>query len=387
MADGRGGSTHPAVRHWIYFTSVARRIDPCRVCSRHQLGLLLLEEENLMMDFVMWLVLFKPLNNSISIESAIGYMQTVNRWHERHFGYQIAGTSDTPHLRDLLKGMRREIIQPPKRPRYGVRTQQLSASMNKVLKEEQGMSKAARKMNANWRAALACAFCALMRAGEFALADEKTRWDPELHLSRADVEFFYDDDGVLCVALMMRPLKKGKPTRGKRVRVILRSGGSLLDPVAELRRLFDVDPVSKEARASTPLFRSQVSNADKCTLTVPMVRDMVRLLMRSQGENPKRFGAHSLRIGGASAALAAKVHPMTIRAMGRWSSDMHEIYSRMSVEAAGFATSLIGSTAFHDLERGFRHEEFELLPEEVEAGPDFEDDETADAEEIFDELR
>ena len=41
-------------------------------------------------------------------------------------------------------------------------------------------------------------------------------------------------------------------------------------------------------------------------------------------------------------------------------------------EAAARVTSLIGSTPFTDLERGFHSEELELLPEELESPPEFE---------------
>ena len=40
------------------------------------------------------------------------------------------------------------------------------------------------------------------------------------------------------------------------------------------------------------------------------------LLMQSIGLDPARFGAHSLRIGGATAALAAGVPPSMIRIIG-----------------------------------------------------------------------
>ena len=42
-------------------------------------------------------------------------------------------------------------------------------------------------------------------------------------------------------------------------------------------------------------------------------------------------------------------------------------------EAASRVTTAIGSTAFHDLERGFRSEELEILPEEMDTMPEFEE--------------
>ena len=63
---------------------------------------------------------------------------------------------------------------------------------------------------------------------------------------------------------------------------------------------------------------------------------------------------------------------------GRWNSDLYEIYARLTRDAAAKVTSLIGSTPFEDLERGFHSEEFELLPGELAVAPEFEDFEFGD---------
>ena len=80
-------------------------------------------------------------------------------------------------------------------------------------------------------------------------------------------------------------------------------------------------------------------------------------MMSSLGLDPARFGAHSLRIGGATAAAAAGVPPSVIRVMGRWNSDIFEVYTRLTQQAAARMTGVIGSTAFDDLERGGSHVE------------------------------
>ena len=96
------------------------------------------------------------------------------------------------------------------------------------------------------------------------------------------------------------------------------------------------------------------------------VRGMVKYLMSSLGLDSRHFGAHSLRIGGATAAFAAGIEPSAIRIAGRWSSDVYEIYVRLSKQGAARLGSTIGSTAFEDLERGaFVSEELELLPHEL----------------------
>jgi hypothetical protein len=88
---------------------------------------------------------------------------------------------------------------------------------------------------------------------------------------------------------------------------------------------------------------------------------MVKALMSALGLDATKYGAHSLRIGGATAALAAGMSPATIRAAGRWSSDIYQIYCRISKESAAGVAACIGSTPFEDLERGARFEGEELL--------------------------
>ena len=87
-------------------------------------------------------------------------------------------------------------------------------------------------------------------------------------------------------------------------------------------------------------------------LTVAAVRDTVKALMGGIGLDPRHFGAHSLRIGGASAGLAAGMSRAALQAAGRWASDIYALYARASREAVMCMGTVIGSTPFHDLERG-----------------------------------
>ena len=149
----------------------------------------------------------------------------------------------------------------------------------------------------------------------------------------------------------------------KTVPVVLKSGGSLIDPVAELWELVQRDPLKKGERPDqVPLFRNTANGA---AFKVSDVRSVVKWMMAKMGLDPKRFGAHSLRIGGATAALAAGVSPAQIRLLGRWSSDVAELYMRMTQQSAGDFSTIVGSTAFDDIERHtFKTEELEILPVE-----------------------
>ena len=73
-----------------------------------------------------------------------------------------------------------------------------------------------------------------------------------------------------------------------------------------------------------------------------------------------------------------------IRLMGRWSSDIYEIYCRMSIQAALRVGMAVCSAEVTSATRGFSEERFELLPQEVGAirqavGFDEVDDDALDA--------
>jgi hypothetical protein len=55
-ADGRGGATQPGVRHWIRYCIFGRQISPVRVVDEQSPRAAKLDEETLLMDFVLWLV-------------------------------------------------------------------------------------------------------------------------------------------------------------------------------------------------------------------------------------------------------------------------------------------------------------------------------------------
>ena len=95
------------------------------------------------------------------------------------------------------------------------------------------------------------------------------------------------------------------------------------------------------------------------------VRDVVKRLMGLIGRDPRLYGAHSLRIGGATAALAAGVSPQMIRLMGRWSSDVYELYCRMSLQSAIGIGRAISSAMVTGVHEQFHDEHLEVLPSEV----------------------
>ena len=75
------------------------------------------------------------------------------------------------------------------------------------------------------------------------------------------------------------------------------------------------------------------------------------------GVDPSPFSSHSLRIGGATAALAAGMSPLTIRVMGRWDSDVYRVYCRLSRQSALRVGAAIASTPFDAVDRAFADED------------------------------
>jgi hypothetical protein len=356
-SDGQGGVTKPAVKYWLHFTLFGRGVSPVRTVHGGSSPEAKAGEETLLMDYATWLVMYKPSSRSISWKTAQKHVSTVQAWHRRqpYSGGSIGGEMKLHRLKSLFDGMQRSHGTPAKRVRFGCRTQQLSAAIAACLATD-------RAPHQMWRAALTTAFCGLMRGGELGCQDGEA-FNASLHLTRADLSFF-KEGGVLHARIRMRPLKKERGSRLKGSTVVLRGGGSLIDPVAELWRMLELDPVPKAERATTPLFRL----ANGQPVRTGDVRECVRALMRRIGCDPLQFGAHSLRIGGATAAMAAGVDSAVIKVMGRWSSDVFMIYTRINRESAARMSSVIASTPFHDLERGVETEEMDEI--ELPGAPD-----------------
>ena len=368
-ADGHGGARTPGVRHWIRYMLWGRRLSPVRWADAQAPRAARNADEQLLCDFALWLVYCKPLGNDISPRTARKYVSQVQGWHRRRAdaGFGIGGDTPLFRLRALIKGLRKERGDGPALRRWGVRTQHLARALAEQLA---GGS----RVEQNWRAALTVGFCGLLRGGEFALQDGEA-FDAARHLTRGDVRFF-TEDGIRHAGVMIRQLKTTN-TNDKRVEVILRGGGTLFDPVEELWQLFRIDRCKREEAATTPLFRGATRDA----LTVRQVRDMIKALMAAIGCDPDRYGAHSLRIGGATAALAAGIEPAVIRAMGRWSSEVYEIYMRLTREtAAARMSTTIASTAFHDLEQNYF--QTDALDECVEIPAYDVDDDGTDEDEV-----
>ena len=279
-----------------------------------------LDEEYLVMRYAAWLV----VERGVTPKTAEGYISTVQAWHARRFGCRLAGGMTLCRVKALLKGMvTAQGGTRPKKKRRGFKPRELARRLAELL----GGTSA---LEANWRACFTVGFCGLLRGAELGMATGEA-WAAGTCVTRADVSFRWKGGREEAV-LMTRPRKKGahRTEQGKQVPVLLTGGGKYLDPVRALRELFERDPVPQEKWASTPLFRG----GDGGAFTTAKVRGMAKWVVAMSGGDPTLYGAHSLRIGGATAALAAGVPALVIKAMGRWGSDVYEIYAHLSDVAA-----------------------------------------------------
>ena len=119
------------------------------------------------------------------------------------------------------------------------------------------------------------------------------------------------------------------------------------------------DPLDPgEDPALVPLFNDPKANAlgerlhTKC-LTYDVALDALRGALTAVGPNGidiSKYGLHSMRIGAASALFALGCPPMIIQTLGRWASDIYEIYCRAHRHQLVEWTSRLSSADYDTLE-------------------------------------
>jgi hypothetical protein len=329
--DKHGASTSTPVNHWVKFNvrglhqAAIRILDPNSPLAQR------LGEEELVMRFVWWLV----TQIGVSPETASEYASTVNAWHRRWTGIGLAGGLPLHRVPQVVKGLRDMLgPKPPKRDRRGVRPQLLRRAIDDHLLKDIRMSTALR---ANWAALLETGLVGTLRGAEVATS----AFDPALHVTRADVARYRGSEPHTVV--YARNVKAKGPSRLQKLPVFLPADGEFLDPHRAIGRLFEQDYVPESQWATTPLFRDPATGK---ALTVPQLREMVRYLMYMIGLDGSFYGAHSLRIGGATAMFKKKATPLQIKTQGRWGSDIYMIYiercrlQSMALSRAACSTSV-----------------------------------------------
>ena len=348
MADGRGGSHGTGPRWWIVFRIYGQGLSPLpdpRANSYDDL----LAEEIALEDYAVWLATCRPSGVQISHVSILKYVSSTRSWYRR-FGRRELGVGHASSIiRDVLKGYARTVDQPLPHERVGCTPQDVVTGLRLT-----GASLA-------WRAAASFALVVMARGCEIALDSARSEeFEESEHMMASDVTFF-TREGVRHARVRMRKRKDLRVLRGKQAIVVIAGGGGgHFDAADDLWRWI------QHRRAtgipdSAPLFCDDAG----ASFTVAQVRAFVKEIMRAAGRDPALYGAHSLRIGGATAALAAGVAPSLIRLMGRWSSDVYEIYCRLSEQSALGIGASISAAMVTSPEDGFQDEALEMQECEV----------------------
>ena len=350
MADGRRGVTQQGVRWWIVLTVWGWGISPLPDPYDRSVDTAALWEVRLE-DFVVWVCYARPSGRQVSFESAGKYASHVRGWVRKvtvpriELGLGAAGS----RIQAILRGYARDVEQPPKQERVGVTPEDLARGL------------LAGACSAAWCACLTFMMVALARGIEVSLGDDEAFEESE-HMMPSDVSFETFQARRLA-RVTMRKRKDLKVLRGKHAEVVLAGGepGAHFDAVARLEEW-----LAERRRLGIPEDRPLFCHTERPWqgFTVREVRDEVKRIMALIGRNPALYGAHSLRIGGATAALAAGVPPQLIRLMGRWSSDVYEIYCRMSLQSAMGVGRAIAGAMVTGMGEKFEDEHLELLPSE-----------------------
>ena len=109
--------------------------------------------------------------------------------------------------------------------------------------------------------------------------------------------------------------------------VVIASTGNDTCPVAMLSKYLSLagleDLNSDDCLFKPLLFRKSVNSyaIKKGKLSYNRCREILHFALHEIGQDPKKFGLHSLRSGGASAAAALGVPDRLIKKQGRWKAD------------------------------------------------------------------
>ena len=326
-ADGKGGENSTGVRKYKAFCrkygrAVLRPIDPNAPLW------VKLSEEQWCMRFISEII----DDASLAVVTGRGYFGAACAWHLRKTGVGFGAGMDMKRLTAMVKGLKKLRDGPPQQMRRGISPKQLREGMDIVYPP-------VTRENVNIRAMLSTGLQGLMRGRELGAEGS---FDHELDVARGDISTATAER----LAFFCRPAKNMRHTRGKTVPIVIGGGGDFIDACAEVTRMLELDPTPPGRAATTPMFRK----ANGSAFVTDDIRDIVRQICIAIGLDPMLFGAHSLRIGGATALFAAGADPIHIRTMGRWSSDCYRLYVRACFQQTLAWTRKLGSQQVHDIQ-------------------------------------
>lgn len=286
------------------------------------------------------------------------YVSAIRAFVSREAGYSLLVSGGNLRLPKQLLHMRRE--DGPAGSRELSRA--LTARVLRKLWRVPGFEYHSRRGILRW-AVLWVGHNLLLRGGEFGAPDRK-EFSSTTGVTLADVEWISPcaETGGYCVAVVdVLPIKNVDENR-VRVPMIIRRRATGEAPSTgmtppedgcawtAMRRLYDarVQEVPLHLHGVAPLFASPetvVHTADAL--------EFIREAATAAGEDPTLFNARALRIGGATDLyhlLGAEEAERTIQKRGRWCSECHQVYTRMSATAMCTVSARMADASGVDLE-------------------------------------
>ena len=364
-------------KHWFAYTLREARTSPVRPLVGSSLDAAMLEED-------LWINFSSYLGRRVQGSTVGQYISLLKRWHKSVTGWDPIASSVTDNvmLKQTLGGIRAELpsanrkrfAHPTRLFREWRRQFEVKSEIGSLMDLEPfdldkvptptsiQASYAYRAMMATtggsdadlkYLTASSAMTAGLMRISEACPASQ----DQDV-IHRSDVRFTWRADGTLeRVGVLMTPLKKPKGT--PKVEVVLANTQGNVRAAFFIWLTFFLDPVPKEQWASTPLFRNWSWETVKPSKIIEQsgFRNWYAQKMCASGvKHWRHYNLHSFRIGGATVLLAAGVSMEHVKAMGRWASDVCEIYTRPTREMLlklSVAIDETDATPFEDADDAF----------------------------------
>ena len=253
-----------------------------------------------------------------------GYLSAVRKMQLELGGCDSIGTFE--HLKRALMGLRRFAGAPVRPERLPLTATQLRLILPHL------------HLHVHADALIWCAMClgvfCLLRPGEISVTAPSKEFFRATTLRWCD--FTINQDGN-SLRVQLRKSKTDQFRAGHTFEV-----GATGDSVCAVAAFKNFQRVSiltfGGIRGTEPVF----TFCDGVVLTYPSFLSLIRALLGAAGLNPSLYGAHSLRVGGASmiANIGAREHE--IRSAGRWKGDSSKLYTRTVRESmVGLAARMV----------------------------------------------
>lgn len=277
----------------------------------------------------------------VSASTISAYVSALRAYRSRETGYPITVPNMSLRLAKQMTHMRRE--DGPSGARALVRA--FTARFISRLARDASFDKSSARGRLRW-AVLVVGHNLLLRGGEFGAPDGKV-YDSARGISVGDWDWVapqFDTDGFEVAVAEVHPAKDTHLSRQRTPLLIRRRSAGSRDACPphpgsccawDAARVLWTDrqtAVAAHELVTAPFF----ALPDGRPVHTSDVKVFVREAAAAAGEPPGDFDAHSLRVGGATDLyylFGATEAERLIQKRGRWLSDIHQIYSRLSASS------------------------------------------------------